>query len=74
MEGSVLRVELEKLNGCGAIKPRFVVSVSEIDNFIMRYLPARHLGMLIISTNKGLMAHQTAQEKNLGGSLLAYFY
>jgi len=62
------------LNACKAIKPRYVVKVKDIDKYVRRYLPARGLGTLIISTSKGLMTHQTAQEKKIGGSVIAYFY
>lgn len=71
---SGLKIELGKLNGCRAIKPRFIVKVGDIDKYIQRYLPAKDIGILIVSTSSGLMTHQTAQDKNLGGSLLAYFF
>jgi hypothetical protein len=29
---------------------------------------------MIVSTNKGLVTHQEAQEEQIGGSLIAYFY
>lgn len=74
VDGRTLKIELDKLNGCNAIKPRFMVQVDDFDNFVKRYLPARDIGILIISTSQGLMTHQTAQEKNIGGCLLAYFY
>ena len=73
-DGTMLTVEIAQLHGCKAIKPRFFVGVSDIEKYIERYLPAKDIGILIISTNEGLMTHQTAQEKNIGGSLLAYFY
>lgn len=74
INGRTLSVEFGKLNACGAIKPRYAVMAREIESYIMRYLPSKDIGMIIISTSKGLMAHQTAQDKNIGGSLLAYFY
>ncbi len=74
IENNILNVEIGKLNFCKAIKPRFVVQVEEIDKYVKRYLPAKDIGVIIISTSKGLMTHQTAQEKNIGGSLIAYFY
>lgn len=74
ISGNSLSIEFDRLNGCGAIKPRFFVKVSEIEKYALRYLPAKNLGMLTISTPKGLMAHTTCEEKNIGGSLLAYFY
>ncbi len=69
-----LAVEFGKLNACRAIKPRYMVKVDEIEKYVRRYLPSRHLGVLIISTSKGLLTHQTAYEKNIGGSLIAYIY
>ena len=45
-----------------------------MNKYVKRYLPARDIGALIITTNQGLMTHQTALDKNLGGSLIAYFY
>ncbi|MEK6848793.1 MAG: 30S ribosomal protein S8 [Nanoarchaeota archaeon] len=62
------------LNKCSAIKPRFNVGVEDIDKYVKRFLPARDFGVLIISTNNGLVTHKEAIEKNLGGSLIAYFY
>jgi small subunit ribosomal protein S8 len=74
IKDKVLRVEIERLNKCKAIKPRFMVQVNEIEKYVSRYLPARDIGVIIISTSKGLMTHTTAIEKNLGGSLIAYIY
>lgn len=73
-EGVKLTVTLGKLNGCNAIKPRFMVKTNEIDRYVTRYLPAKNLGIIVVSTSQGLMTHQTAMEKNLGGSLIAYFF
>ncbi len=67
-------VELGKINKCKAIKPRFYVKKDEFEKYIKRYLPARDFGILIVSTNKGLMTHKDAMEKGIGGSLIAYCY
>ena len=67
-------IVLGKLNDCRAIKPRFFVKKEDYDKYIRRYLPARQLGILIVSTNKGIMTHKDAIEKGIGGSLLAYCY
>ncbi len=69
-----LKIELGILHGCQAIKPRLVVHSEKIDKFLGRYLPARNIGILILSTSKGLMTHQTAIDKKIGGSLVAYMY
>ena len=73
-EGINLKIEIAKLNGCNAIKPRYMVQVNEIEKYVKRYLPAKNIGILIVSTSKGLMTHQTAIEKNIGGSIIAYLY
>lgn len=68
-----VEVELGKLNKCQAIKPRFY-SGHDFTKWIKRYLPARQLGILIVSTSKGIMSHREAEAKRLGGTLLAYCY
>jgi len=67
-------IKIGKLNSCGAIKPRFFVKKDEFDKYIRRFLPARSMGILIVSTNKGIMTHQEAIEKGIGGSLMVYCY
>jgi len=74
VDGTDLTIELDKLNGCRAIKPRYLVHSEDIDKYVSRYLPAKNIGTIIISTSQGLMSHQTAQDKNLGGSLIAYMF
>ncbi|MBU2503974.1 MAG: 30S ribosomal protein S8 [Nanoarchaeota archaeon] len=59
---------------CKVIKPRFMVKVGEIERYKRRYLPARDMGTVLISTSKGLMTHDEAVEVGLGGSLIAFFY
>lgn len=69
-----VEVSVGDLADCKAIKPRFTVNSSQIEKYRRRYLPARNLGVVVVSTNKGLMTHQEAQEEGIGGSLIAYFY
>lgn len=69
-----IEVTIGELNECKAIKPRFSCDVSQIEKYRRRYLPARNLGVMIISTNKGLLTHEEAQKENIGGCLIAYFY
>lgn len=69
-----VEVVLGDFFSCRAIKPRFTVKKTDIEKYKRRYLPARNMGTLIITTNKGLMTHGEAMEKGFGGSLVAYFY
>jgi len=69
-----IEITVGDLSECKAIKPRFSVDKTQIEKYRRRYLPARNLGTMIISTNKGLMTHEEAEEEQIGGSLIAYFY
>jgi small subunit ribosomal protein S8 len=65
---------LGRINKCGAIRPRFAVKVDEIESWEKKFLPSREVGLLIISTPRGVLSHREAKEKGVGGRLLAYVY
>ncbi|MGC9208460.1 MAG: 30S ribosomal protein S8 [Nitrososphaeria archaeon] len=65
---------LGRINKAGVIKPRFPVGWKEIGQWERKYLPAVGVGILILSTDKGIMSHVEAQEKKIGGRLLGYVY
>ena len=56
------------------IKPRYAVKSDEYEKFEKRYLPAQGMGILIVSTSKGMMTQVQAREQRLGGRLIAYVY
>ncbi len=73
--GGTFRVKLSAtINKCGAIKPRFSVKKDQMEKFESRYLPAQDFGILIITTNRGVMTHSEAKKMGVGGKLLAYVY
>lgn len=65
---------LGAINNCGVIKPRWSVKIEDFEKFEKRYLPAKGMGILIISTSQGLMTHEQAKDKSIGGRLIAYVY
>ena len=73
-----LKVQLlGRINKAGAIKPRYSVKLRELIQmppWLRKFLPSREIGVLIISTPKGVMSHREAVEKRTGGVLLAYVY
>ena len=70
-----LRVQLlGRVNNCRVIKPRYSVKVAEYERWERRYLPAAGFGALVVSTPQGLMSHNEAVNKHLGGRLIAYIY
>jgi len=74
-KGGIFKLNLlGNINKCGVIKPRWSVKTKDYEKFEKRYLPAKGMGILIISTPQGLMTHEQAKDKNMGGRLIAYCY
>ena len=62
------------LNKCAVIKPHFSVKKDGYEKFEKRFLPAKDVGVIVVSTSQGMITHLEAKKKGLGGSLIAYFY
>ena len=74
-QGTRIKVKLiSAINKCGAVKPRYSVQNRNFEKYEKQYLPAKNFGFLIVSTPQGLMTHNEAKQKSLGGRLIAYFY
>ncbi len=74
-KGNIIKLNLlGNLNKCGVIKPNFTVKKNEFEKYEKRYLISRNIGVIIISTPKGVVTHKEAKEMEIGGKLIAYFY
>ena len=74
-KGNILKLNLlGNINQCGVIKPRYAIKIEDFEKFEKRYLPSKDFGILLISTNKGIMTHFEAKEKKIGGKLFAFCY
>ena len=70
-----LRIQLlGRINKCGVITPRYPVKSDAFYEWERRYLPAVNVGILVVSTSNGVMNHNEAVQKGLGGRLLGYVY
>jgi small subunit ribosomal protein S8 len=65
---------LGRINKCGAIRPRFSVGVDGLEEWEKKFLPSKEVGILVISTSKGVLSHKEAKEKGIGGRLIAFVY
>ena len=73
--GGHFEVELDgRINDCGVIKPRFPVKRDEWSKTEEQYIPGVGVGLLIVSTSQGIMTNVDAEDKKIGGRLLAYIY
>ena len=61
------------LNDCKAIVPRFYKKKADYVFWEKRFLPASEVGMLIVSTSKGVKSNREIKGK-IGGALVAYVY
>ncbi|MBS7604877.1 MAG: 30S ribosomal protein S8 [Candidatus Bathyarchaeia archaeon] len=65
---------LGRINKCGAIRPRYSFKAKDIEKWEKIYLPARDIGILIVTTSRGVMSHIETKKMGIGGKLLAYVY
>ena len=65
---------LGRINKCGAVKPRYSVEADGFENWEKTFLPAREMGILVVSTSSGVVLHKEAKQKSVGGRLLAFVY
>ena len=65
---------LGRINKCGAIKPRFPVGLNEFETWEKHFLPSKDIGVLVISSSKGVLSHREVKKENIGGRLLAFIY
>ena len=65
---------LAKIEKCGAVTQRFKVKKDEYNYCEQRYLPSFNRGILLVTTNQGVMSHHEAVNKGIGGFLIGYVY
>merc|ERR1711976_38190 len=63
-----------RLNKCGVISPRFDVTIPEIEKWTNNLLPSRQFGFVVMTTSGGIMDHEEARRKHLGGKILGFFF
>ncbi|MEM0441490.1 MAG: 30S ribosomal protein S8 [Candidatus Caldarchaeum sp.] len=73
--GGLFKIQLlGRINKSAPIKPRIAVKASQYEFFEQRFLPGRNIGLLVVTTPKGVMSHEEAKKQSTGGRLLGYVY
>ncbi|KAK9812025.1 hypothetical protein WJX73_009778 [Symbiochloris irregularis] len=68
-------VELNgRINKCGVISPRYNISHNDIEAWVARLLPSRLFGKIVLTTSGGIMDHDEARRKKVGGKVIGFFY
>lgn len=64
---------LGKINECKALM-RLNYKFNQLEALERKLLPAVGLGIIILSTNQGIMSSKEAEEKGIGGHTLCYIF
>ncbi|MFX1567905.1 MAG: 30S ribosomal protein S8 [Promethearchaeota archaeon] len=64
---------LGKINECAGLM-RLNYKVSQYEMLERNMLPAPGLGIIVLTTNQGIMTMSEAEEKHIGGHTLCYIY
>ena len=62
------------LNKCGVISPRYNVRLAELEKWVVKLLPARQFGFVMLTTSAGIMDHEEARRKHVAGKIIGFFY
>lgn len=62
------------LNKCGVINPRYNVQLRDLEKWVVKLLPARQFGFVVLTTSAGIMDHEEARRKHVAGKILGFFY
>ena len=63
-----------RLNKVGVISPRFDIGIRDIEKWTNNLLPSRQFGFIVMTTSGGIMDHEEARRKHLGGKILGFFF
>ncbi|VEL17396.1 unnamed protein product [Protopolystoma xenopodis] len=72
--GKIVVQLVGRINKCGVISPRFDMGVNDTETWTRNLLPSRQFGFLVLTTSGGIMDHEEAHKKHLGGKILGYFF
>ena len=74
-KGGKFKVHLQgRINDCGVVKPRFSVGKGEFTKWEKIFLPADKVGVLILTTSRGVIDQNDADKKRTGGKILGFVY
>ncbi|EPY50838.1 40S ribosomal protein S15a [Schizosaccharomyces cryophilus OY26] len=63
-----------RINKCGVISPRYNIKIKDIEKWVNNLLPSRQVGIIVLTTSRGIMSHNEARAKDTGGKILGFFY
>jgi ribosomal protein S8 len=62
------------LNKTGVISPRYNVQLRDLEKWVVKLLPSRQFGYVVLTTSAGIMDHEEARRKHVAGKIIGFFY
>ncbi|KAK4761726.1 hypothetical protein SAY87_029610 [Trapa incisa] len=70
-----ITVELQgRLKDCRALMYRQDLKARDIEQYRLRMLPTHQWGYVVMTTPEGVLDHEEAMKRNVGGQVLGYFH
>jgi small subunit ribosomal protein S15Ae len=69
-----LRSHVSSINKTGVISPRYNVQLADFEKWVVKLLPSRQFGYIVLTTSAGIMDHEEARRKHVAGKILGFFY
>ncbi|KAI5576683.1 hypothetical protein BDE02_09G061700 [Populus trichocarpa] len=70
-----ITVELQgRVTDCRALTYRQDIKAKDIEAYRLRNLPTRQWGYVVVTTPDGILDHEEAISRNVGGQVLGYFH
>lgn len=65
---------LRRINKTGVISPRYNVRIADFEKWVVKLLPSRQFGFIVLTTSSGIMDHEEARRKHVAGKIIGFFY
>ncbi|XP_030522265.1 40S ribosomal protein S15a-2-like [Rhodamnia argentea] len=70
-----ITVELQgRIKDCKALTYRQDIKARDIEQYRLKILPTRQWGYVVITTPDGLLDHEEATRRNVGGQVIGHFH
>merc|ERR1711977_464554 len=63
-----------RLNKTGVISPRYNVRLGDLEKWVVKLLPSRQFGYIVLTPSAGIMDHEEARRKHVAGKIIGFFY
>ena len=58
------------INKTGVISPRYNVRITDFEKWVVKLLPSRQFGYIVLTTSAGIMDHEEARRKHVAGKII----